>query len=296
MPSQQFQSLVDKVRARKPATLPPLEDLRTEMDRMADIFPLPEGTEMEDVDAGGVPGRWISMPGVAADKVVLYLHGGGYVMGSIDSHRTMMAMISAASGARVLGINYRLAPEHPLPAAVDDATAAYRWLLGQGVASGNLAIAGDSAGGGLTLAALLALRDAGEPLPAAAVCISPWTDMTGSGDSIRTKAEEDPMVSPASLSTHAKNYLGGADPKTPLASPLFADLKGLPPLLVQVGTAEVLLDDSRRLAERARAAGVDVTLEEGEDMIHVWHWFAPMAPEGGEAIDRMGAYLKARMG
>jgi acetyl esterase/lipase len=296
MPSKEFESLVKKVWARRPETPPSLAESREMMEQTGDLFPLPDGTDMHEVDAGGVPARWISMPGAAQDKVVLYLHGGGYVMGSIHSHQTMIAMISGASGARCLAINYRLAPEHKCPAAVEDVQAAYGWLLGQGIAAKNIAIAGDSAGGGLAVAALIAIRDAGQSLPGAAVAISPWVDMTGSGESVKTKADVDPMVNGDGLNAFAKMYVGDADLKHPLASPLFADLKGLPPMLVQVGTAEVLLDDSRRLAQRAKAAGVDVTLEEGEDMIHVWHWFAPMAPEGGEAIDRMGQYIKAHLG
>ncbi len=209
-----------------------------------------------------MPGEWIAAPNAGAERPrIYYLHGGGYVIGSINTHRALIARLSAASGARAFAINYRLAPEHPFPAAVEDAVSAYRWLLEQGVDPATIVIAGDSAGGGLTVATLVALRDAGVPLPAAAVCLSPWTDMEGIGESAKTRKAADPMIDPEGGLAQAQLYLGGADPRTPLAAPLYADLRGLPPMLIHVGDAEVLLDDSTRLAERAKAAGVDVTLE-----------------------------------
>ena len=177
---------------------------------------------------------------------------------------------------------------------MDDAVAAYRWLLAQGISPGNIAVAGDSAGGGLAIATLLALRDAGEPLPAAGIGISPWVDMEGTGESMTTRAAVDPVVQKEGLLGMAKLYLGDADPKNPLAAPLHADLAGLPPLLLQVGDAETLLDDSTRLAERARAAGVDVTLKVWDEMPHVWHLFAPILPEGRQAIDEIGSFFQAR--
>jgi epsilon-lactone hydrolase len=245
----------------------------------------------EPVEAGDVKAEWIVPPGVAEDRVILYLHGGGYVMGSINTHRAMVARIARASNGRALALDYRLAPEHPFPAAVDDATAAYRWLLTQGYKPNKIAIAGDSAGGGLALAALIALRDAKTPLPACAVAISPWTDMEGTGGSMKTKAAKDPMAGSAPLLNMAKLYLGSADPKNPLASPLHADYRGLPPLLIQVGEAETLLDDSTRVADRAKSAGVKVDLEVWDEMIHVWHVFAKLLPEGQQAIGRIGEYV-----
>ncbi len=204
----------------------------------------------------------------------------------------MAARISRASGARVLAINYRLAPEHPFPAAVEDATAAYRWLLAQGIAPNRIVIAGDSAGGGLTISTLLALRDAKQPLPAAAVPISPWTDLAATGESLRTLAGKDPMVQAEPLKEMAKLYLGKADAKNPLASPLYADFKGLPPMLIQVGGAEILLDDAKRVADKAKAAGVMVELEVWDEMVHVWHVFAKLLPEGQQAIDRIGRFVR----
>jgi dienelactone hydrolase len=195
----------------------------------------------------------------------------------------------------VLNVAYRLAPEHPHPAAVEDAVAAVRWVYAQGFAPARVAIAGDSAGGGLTLATLLALRDAGDALPAAAVCISPWTDLAATGESLRTKASVDPMVTEGPLREMARAYLGGKDARTPLASPLYADLRGLPPLLVQVGDAELLLDDATRLASRARDAGVDVTLEVWEEMFHVWHAFAEILPEAQRACERIAAWLEPHL-
>ena len=254
----------------------------------------PAGVTCTPIEAGGVSAEWSVADGAAEDKVILYLHGGGYVMGSAGSHRDVTGRLSKASGARVLSLNYRLAPEHPFPAPVDDATVAYRWLLSQGINPSNIAIAGDSAGGGLALATLLALRDAGDPLPAAGVGISPWVDMEGTGESMTTRAAVDPVVQKEGLLDMAKLYLGDTDPKNPLAAPLHANLSGLPPLLIHVGDAETLLDDSIRITERARKAGVDVTLKIWDEMPHVWHLFAPILPEGQQAIEEIGAFFKER--
>jgi len=245
----------------------------------------------EPVDAGGVKAEWIVPPNAASDRVILYLHGGGYVMGSINTHRAMIARIARASEARALALDYRLAPEHPFPAAVDDVVAAYKWLLAQGYKPGKIVISGDSAGGGLAIAGLLAIRDAGLPMMAAGAPISPWTDMEGTGASMKTLADKDPMVDFAGLARMAKWYGGTADPRHPLLSPIYADAKGLPPLLIQVGGAEVLQDDSRRFAELAKKAGVPVELEVWDDMIHVWHSFAKILPEGQQAIDKIGKFV-----
>jgi len=246
----------------------------------------------EQVSAGGVPAEWIVAPGAADDRVILYLHGGGYVMGSINTHRAMVARISRAAKAKAIALDYRLAPEHPFPAAVEDSTAAYRWLLAQGYKPNKIVISGDSAGGGLTLATLLALRDAKTALPAAAVPISAWSDMLGTGSSVKTRAAVDPMVGLEGLLKMGQQYVGNADPKNPLASPLHGDYSGLPPMLLQVGDAEILLDDSTRVAEKAKAAGVKVDLEVWPEMVHVWHVFAKLLPEAQQAIDRMGEFIQ----
>jgi len=271
------------------------DEMRAELQAMSAGAMVPEGTRCTPVRARGVPCEWVDAPSAAADAAILYLHGGGYVCGSIDSHRAHVARLSAACGARGLVVDYRLAPEYPHPAAVEDAVAAYGWLLDQGLAPTRIAVAGDSAGGGLTVATLLALRDDGRPLPSCGVCISPWTDLTCTSQSMTALAEVDPMVKPNVLRRMAAAYVAGGDPRAPLASPLFADLHGLPPLLVHVGTAETLLDDATALAARARAAGVDVTLEAWDDMIHVWHCFAPLLPEAEQAIAKVGAYVRARL-
>jgi acetyl esterase/lipase len=224
--------------------------------------------------------------------VILYVHGGGYVIGSINTHRELINRFSKAANARVLALNYRLAPEHPFPAPVDDATAAYRWLLSQGIQPNRVVVSGDSAGGGLTIAALVAIRDAKLPTPAAGVCLSPWVDMEGTGETMTTKASVDPMVQKQGLLEMASLYLSGKDPKSPLASPLYADLKGLPPLLIQVGEAETLLDDANRITQRAKAAGVQVSLEVWPEMIHVWQMFAAVLPESQQAIDGMGKFVR----
>ncbi len=247
----------------------------------------------ETVNAGGVPAEWIIPPTAAADRVILYLHGGGYVMGSIKTHRATVARIARAAQARALAIDYRLAPEHPFPAALEDTLAAYRWLLGNGYRPGKIVIAGDSAGGGLTLAALLSIRDRKLPMPAAAAPISPWTDMEATGASFESRANRDPMVGKAELLPMAKLYLGNADPKNPLAAPIHADFHGLPPLLIQVGDAETLLDDATRVAQRAKRDGVKVELEVWPDMFHVWHAFAKILPEGQQAINKLGQFILA---
>ncbi len=293
MASPQLEGIIQLLRQR-PAEPQDLAQQRAAFEGVVGMLPGPPGVLRQAVDAGGVPGEWISIDGANADRVIYYLHGGGYTIGSVNSHAALVARLCQAAGARSLAVNYRLAPEHPFPAAVEDAVAGYRWLLEQGTDPERTIIAGDSAGGGLTVATLVALRDRGLPLPAAAVCLSPWVDLEGLGDSVRAKAAEDPMLDPAHLPVSASAYLAGANPRTPLAAPLYADLAGLPPLLVQVGTAEILLDDSTRLNERARAAGVDVTLEVWDEMIHVWHFLAGILPEGQQAIDRVGQFVRER--
>ena len=292
MASKELQMIIDTFRSRPDTAGLSIEEQRAQMEVGLTQFKIPADVHCDPVDAGGVPAEWITTPGVVAERVIYYLHGGGYVLGSINTHREMVSRLSRAASARVLIIDYRLAPENPFPAAVDDSIAAYRWLLSIGVDPARLVIAGESAGGGLTVATLVALRDAGEPLPRAAICLSPWVDMECLGESMATKAEIDPLGTRDGVLALAKAYLGDTDPRTPLASPLYADLTGLPPLLIQVGTAEVLFDDAKRLADRAQTAGVDVILEPWDDMIHMWHFFAAMLPEGQQAIDRIGEFIR----
>jgi acetyl esterase/lipase len=233
-------------------------------------------------------------PDDSPEVAILHLHGGGYTIGSLATIRPLASHMARAAGAKVLTVAYRLAPEHPHPGALDDAVSAYEWLLKQGWPPERLALAGDSAGGGLAVAALVALRRRGLPQPAAGVFLSPWTDLALTGASWGTNEGKDPLVTRWLLADMAERYLAGADPRLPTASPLYADLAGLPPLLIQVGTAEVLLDDSVALARAARAAGVAVTLECWSDMIHVWQAFAPVLDEANAAITRIGAWLNDR--
>jgi monoterpene epsilon-lactone hydrolase len=291
---------IDVVRAHL-AKLPPsgsltIPERRAQYDRAERVFPTPADVVVETVAAPERPAEWLRPPGVRTDGVVLYLHGGGYSIGSPRSHRHLAAAIARAAGTAALLIDYRLAPEHPFPAALDDALAAYEWLLARGIAPERIVVAGDSAGGGLTVATLLALRDRGLPRPGGGVCISPWVDLACSGASYATRKNVDPIVTLEGVTAMAQAYAAAGDPKAPLLSPLYANLKSLPPLLVQVGSDEVLLDDALGLGERARAAGVDVTVEEWPRMVHVWHWFLPMLDEAQQAIDRIGGFVLSRMG
>jgi epsilon-lactone hydrolase len=296
MASKELNQIVELIKAMPVHEDVPFEQMRVEMENMEILQTPTEGFDFSPLTADNVSAEWITPENAGKDGVILYLHGGGYCIGSINTHRAMVARIARASKTRALLIDYRLAPENPFPAAVEDATTAYRWLLGEGIPSEKIVIAGDSAGGGLTVATLLNLKDAGLSMPAAGVCISPWVDLTMSGESMKTKADVDPMVRSAGIFQMADAYLNGQDPKQPLASPLFGNLEDLPPLLIHVGTAEVLLDDSLRLSKAATSAGVDVTLEAWEDMIHVWHTFAEMLPEAGEAIDIVGKYVLQHIG
>lgn len=298
MASAELQELLEMFAERATAfaeTPPSLEERRMGANMMGARFEDLDGISTESVDADGVPAEWVAAPD-AGNGAILYLHGGGYVTGSVVSHRGMAANLSRASGCRVLTIDYRLAPENKHPAQVEDAHAAYRWMLNNGCDASSLVVAGDSAGGGLTVATALSVRDAGDPLPAAGVCISPWIDMEGTGESMKTKAGQDPMVSKEGLEEMATYFLGDGDRRDPLAAPLHADLTGLPPLLIIVGTAEVLLDDAVRLHEKAEAAGVDSTLEIWDDMVHIWPWFAPFLPEGQQAMEQMGDFIKEQIG
>lgn len=233
MASRELEVLIHMLTSRPIVEAPNVADMRQSFETLASKFPLAPDVTLTPVDAGGVPAAWVVAPGADPGRTMLYLHGGGYVLGSISTHDDLAGRLSRAAAARVLIIDYRLAPEHPFPAAVDDAIAAYRWLLTQGATSARTVVAGDSAGGGLTVATMVALRDAGIALPAAAVCLSPWVDLEGIGESMTTKAHLDPIVQQPALLRLAGAYLGGANPRTPLAAPLYANLADLPPMLIQ---------------------------------------------------------------
>tara|TARA_R110000868_G_scaffold100912_6_gene277757 strand:+ start:8148 stop:9059 length:912 start_codon:yes stop_codon:yes gene_type:complete len=270
-------------------------ELRAAYDAMGDMFPPASDVTLEKVSANGVPAEWSSTPTANQDRVILYVHGGGYVIGSVASHRHLVTELGRASGTRTLALDYRLAPEHPFPAAVDDAMAGYKFLLAQGFAPGNIAIAGDSAGGGLTVATLLAIKDAGLDQPACGFCISPWIDLEALGNSMVTQAALDPMVQKDGLLGMAAAYLNGSNPRAPLAAPLYGDFRGIAPLLIQVGAAETLLDDATRLASVAGAADVEVNLQVWPEMIHVWHFFHPILGAARHAIKGAGEIISKAM-
>jgi len=292
MPSQAMQDAIDVLRDRQKASAgrppPTLEERRAAFVPGDRLYPIPDDVLVTEADAGGVPAHWLAAPGADAGRVLLFLHGGGFEFGSLRSDGELAARLGRAGGMRVLFPEYRLAPEHHFPAAIDDVLAAWRWLrAGQGLSAGSMAVAGASAGGGLAVALLVATRDAGEASPAAAVLMSPTVDLT-------ERADQDPVSTPAMLRQFAADYLAGADPKTPLASPLFASLTGLPPLLIQEGTADVLLSDSERLATAAAQAGVDVTLQIGEGLPHVYQLLLG-TPEAAQATEQAGKFLRARV-
>ena len=249
---------------------------------------------VEKDQINGLYAEWLIPKDCMDGKLLLYLHGGAYVIGGCDMHRQVVSHIARAGRIRTLVPEYRLAPEHKFPAAVDDAVAIYRSLLDMGIKPQDIIFAGDSAGGGLSVATLLALRDAGDPLPAAAVLMSPFLDITGSGDSMRTRADQDPWFHPEDLPVVADHYCEPHQRRFPLVSPVFADVEGLPPMLIQVGDDEILLSDSERLADECIAAGIDVELEVWPQMWHVFQFFTRKMPESRKAINKMGAYIQSR--
>ncbi len=269
-----------------------IAQMRLDADARAKAFPLPADVSVEPVIANGVKAEWTSTPDADPSSAILYLHGGGYVICSLESHRHLVAEVGRASGTRTLAIDYRLAPEHPFPAPVEDTVAAYRYLLASGLKPNRIALAGDSAGGGLVVGALLAIREAGLPLPGCGWCISPWVDMEALGESFTDRAAADPTVQRETIQMMAQWYLGGADPRHPHAAPIYGDLRGLPPLLIQVGAAETLLDDFVALARKAGAADVLVDLQIWPEMIHIWHIFFPMLAAGRRAIASGGTFVR----
>lgn len=272
-----------------------IAQMRLDADARGKAFGLAADVTVQPVNANGVSAEWTSTPDADPSSAILYLHGGGYVICSLDSHRHLAAEAGRAAGTRTLAVDYRLAPEHPFPAPVEDTVAAYRYLLDSGFKPGRIALAGDSAGGGLVVGSLLAIREAGLPLPACGWCISPWVDMEALGRSFVDRAETDPTVQKATILMMAEWYLGGANPRHPHASPIYGDLRGLPPLLIQVGAAETLLDDSIALTRKAGIADVVVDLQIWPEMIHIWHLYFPMLSAGRRAIAAGGVFVRSAM-
>lgn len=289
--------IVEVLRAQRTVPDATWEQRRFAMKAAQAKLRMPDGVELEPTTVVGCKAAWIRGAGVAGDPrsgCVLYLHGGGYALGSVVTHKELMARLSSAAAVPVLGIDYRLAPENPFPAALDDAHGAVRWLYSQGIPSERLVVAGDSAGGGLTLATALRLRECGDPLPVGLALLSPWTDLTASGPSHTERGHLDPMVSLEGLQMMARAYARGRTAET-LTSPLFADLHGLPRVYMQVGDAEILLDDATRLHERLEAAGVPSRLEVWQRMLHVFQAF-PQLPEAARAVDHLGEWIRLRVG
>ena len=292
MASDALREMAELMRANHPFEADmSVEEQRAGMEAGVGAFPVAADVSTAAATIAGVACRWIDAPASRADRIMLYLHGGGYALGSLDTHVELMARIAATCRCRVLGADYRLAPEHPFPAAVDDSIAVYRALQAESP-DAKFAIAGDSAGGGLAAASLLAIKTAGLSCPSAAVMFSPWTDLNCDRESYRTRAEQDPMLSAETARTIAAHYIGDHDPQDPLISPVFGDLSGLPPMLIQVGDHEVLLSDSVDFAERAKAAGGSVKLEVWDEAFHVFQSM-PMLPEAAEALASVAGFLES---
>ncbi|GAA5085114.1 acetyl esterase/lipase [Thermocatellispora tengchongensis] len=284
-----------QLKERATGTRLTIEEMRAAGEQFGALTAEPAGVTYTPADVAGIPGQWIEPADATGEGTLLFLHGGGYMMGSVNSHKWLIGHIAKAVGVRSLAIDYRLAPENPHPAQVEDAVTAYRWLLEAGHDPARLAMAGDSAGGGLTMLTLLRLRADGVPPPAAAVLLSPWVDLEGSGESLKTRADVDLLITAQGSRHAAEAFLPGGGFRDPTVSPLHADLSGLPPIYVQVGDHEVLLDDSTRLDERLRAAGVDVRLDVFPEMQHVFQMSAGNMPEADDAVARIGAWLAPRL-
>lgn len=269
-----------------------IDQLRKETKDAGNIIPLPKNTKFKRVSVGNIDAEWITCGDFKTDKIFMFMHGGGYYRGSIASTRATVARISAEAKVRCLSIEYRLAPEYPFPAAIDDTYTAYNWLLKEGVKPKNIIVSGQSAGGGLCLALLLKLKENFFSQPRGAVALSPWTDLTQSGKTMKINADIDPVISKKYLDRMANLYLAKTPNTTPLASPLYGELSELPPLLVQVGSAETMLDDSRRFVEKAKEAKVDVQIEVYKDMFHGWHGSAHILKDGEKAIKNIGLFCR----
>ncbi len=292
MPSTEFVAFQERM-AANPVLAPPgsLHELRDRINASMSQIPLAAATHAEAVDAGGVPAIVCARDDGAEDPWLIYFHGGGYRLASALAYRAYGSHLAAACRARVLLVDYSLAPEHPFPAAVEDALTAYQWVLGQAVPASRIVIGGDSAGGGLTAAMLLACRDRKVPLPAGGVCLSPWVDLTNEATSYARNAGSDKLFSLTSANEATALYLGDADPRDPLVSPAYGNWGGMPPLLIHVGSTEVLLDDAAALAQRARAAGVRVTHEVYADMPHVWQLSYPAFPEAIDSVQKIAVFI-----
>ena len=297
MSVQELAKLISMMSQGGPNLAAPPAQARAEFEGLLASVPVAPDLKIEAANAGGVTGLWIDAPGARQDRVMLYLHGGGYIAGSANGYRPLVGELGRAAKARVLVIDYRLAPEHPFPAAVDDIIASYKSLLDHGTPAKSVVFAGDSAGGGLVVTAMMAVRDSALPLPAAGVSISPWLDLECSGASMKSKAETDLALSRDELLHAGRLYRGATtgDGRGGQLAPLNADLSGLAPLLIQVGSSEILLDDATRLAARAGAADVSTRLEIWPNMPHVWHLFGFMLSEGRDAIQNAGDFLKTHM-
>jgi len=279
---------------QKPGALPLQQQRDDFIKMMARSYKPQPGISCQAGELGGVAGEWSRHADHTGQRTVLYLHGGGYILGCAEAYRDLTGRLAIAAQANVFAADYRLAPEHPFPAALEDALACYRALISDGIPAASITIGGDSAGGGLTLATLAALRDAGDELPGAAVCLSPWSDLTAGGESMISNAKADPMLTPAALAYMAGNYVGDVDSVDPRISPCLGDFNGLPPLLVHVGSSEILLDDSRRVVDKITSSGGQATLQVWNGMPHVWHMFASLVPEGRRAITLLGDFIQAK--
>ncbi len=285
-----------KWKKRLKGRLPSKEALRNWIETTTAQFEMPKGISIKKFNIDHIQTEWMIPPGAAADEMIYYLHGGAYMMGSIDTHRSLAAKLSLETGSKVLLIDYALAPENPYPAALNDSLKVYTWLTQNGYKSVSIIIAGDSAGGGLALSTVIAARDKGMVVPAGLVLLSPWTDLAGTGESMTTKAKKDPVLTAETLPKTAQWYAGDIPLDDPRVSPLYADLSGLPPMFIQVGTSEILLDDSTRLAERAKAAGVEVELDVWQGQMHVWQMLWARLPSARKAIEKISTFTRKRLG
>lgn len=290
MPSKEFEEFLKQIASAKPKSEMTIQEARASFEKMMDEFPPSDEVVLEPFDLPGVSAIDAIAPASSNEHFALFFHGGGYNAGSAKSHSDLMGRISNGTRIQVIGIDYRLAPEHPFPAAVDDAITSYTQLLEKGVDPDKIFLIGSSAGGGLVIALLSSLINSKLRSPRAAAVISPWVDLTLTSPSLRQNEGKD-FLTPDRLKASVEMYLKGKDPKDPLASPLFGDLRGFPPLMIHVGSSEILIDDATKLAEKAKEAGVDVTLEVFDEMVHAWHTFARKLPEGVEAIDKLTAWL-----